>query len=209
MFSLRVTFFYIASYFCNKSSSLGFMESTGRNILIKKGKYINIGTLQTHYTDFFWKGCLLKFPRLLSVVCPLCQWEAEGGSERVGRCVCVWRPSLALSSAAVTRRRQEHLITLSPSSPLIHISIWQLPGRPWRLEGKLKATLKLQERGLMVTVTVWMNWARHTAQWVGLGLYSRLLILSGPYCRLCVRFDQRFWYLGVVLVFFFNFRLFQ
>ncbi len=95
------------------------------------------------------------------------------GGEREWELGAVWRPSLALSSAAVTRRRQGRFITLSPSVRSHTFDIWQLPGRPWRLEGKLKATLKLQERVLRVTVTVWMNRARHTAQWVGLGLYSR------------------------------------
>lgn len=108
----------------------------------------------------------------------------SGVSVRGGELGAVWRPSLALSSAAVTRRRQNRFITLSPSVSSYTFDIWQLPGRPWRLEGKLKATLKLQERVLRVTVTVWMNRARHAAQWVGL-YFRRILILSGPlYCSL-------------------------
>lgn len=128
--------------------------------------------------DSFWT-CWVKF--FQSVVSGV----SVRGGESEWELGAVWRPSLALSSAAVTRRRQDRFITLSPSVRSHTFDIWQLPGRPWRLEGKLKATLKLQERVLRVTVTVWMNQARHAAQWVGLGLYSRLLILSGPlYCSL-------------------------
>ncbi len=128
--------------------------------------------------DSFWT-CWIKF--FQSVVSGV----SVRGGESEWELGAVWRPSLALSSAAVTRRRQDRFITLSPSLRSHTFDIWQLPGRPWRLEGKLKATLKLQERVLRVTVTEWMNRARHTAQWIGLGLYSRLLILSGPlYCSL-------------------------
>lgn len=127
---------------------------------------------------------LNKLDKVFPISCERCVSERRREWVGAGRCV-TRRPSLALSSAAVTRRRQDRFITLSPSVRSHTFDIWQLPGRPWRLEGKLKATLKLQERVLRVTVTVWMNRARHTDQWVGLGLSSRLLIPSGPlYCSL-------------------------
>ncbi len=118
--------------------------------------------------DSFWTSWTKCFQSVVSL-----SGVSVRGGEREWELGAVWRPSLALSSAAVTRRRQGRFITLSPSVRSHTFDIWQLPGRPWRLEGKLKATLKLQERVLRVTVTVWMNRARHTAQWVGLGLYSR------------------------------------